>query len=246
MIKIIALLSMILDHIGFVFTAPAIGHSASPIMHLLRHIGRIAFPLYAFLIGEGCRHTKNINKYLARLLIFAIISEIPFDFLRARALGRYIGSFADIFDFSAQNIFFTLFLGALSIAIYLHLDREKGKTFALIAGFFVTMLCAYAAELINSDFGSAGVILIAAPFMLSDCCPQGSAQKLTRVLVMAICLLHLYGIDSRFLPAALISMVFILLYNGNKGRPVRWGFYLAYPIHMIVLVIAYDLFRMIF
>ena len=234
-IKITALLTMIADHTGFVF-----GFST------LRYVGRIAFPLYAFLIGEGCRHTRDIKKYLSRLLIFALISEIPFDLMRSAALRQRVSpaSFSDLIDLSAQNIFFTLFLGASAIAVYLWAKDRLGGIAALFAGLAVMVLFAYTADFIRSDYGFMGVIIIAAPFIAGDTLKHQKAGNFVRILATVLCLAGIYISFPRapqfnFFIAALVSLPFILLYGGRKGRPVKWAFYLAYPLHMVILVILW-------
>jgi len=106
LLKIIASITMLLDHTQVVFP--------SVFPFYLRYIGRIAFPVYAYMIAQGCRRTRNIGKYLFRLGIFALVSEIPFDL----AFRKEINFLSD------TNIFYTLFLGTACIAIYKKL-REK-------------------------------------------------------------------------------------------------------------------------
>ena len=240
-LKIIALSTMIIDHIGFFLTAPAIRLGLGHITHMMRYIGRIAFPLYAFFIGEGCRHTKNMRKYLSRLFIFALVSEIPFDLLRAAAFETPVNSFTGLFDFSAQNVFFTLFLGALSIAVYLHVGKSQKKVVAAAVGLVATVLLAFTAEFINSDYGFIGVLLIALPVIISDVCPE-NIRKYVKLFIMVLCLVSLYSGDIVvFLPPALIALLFILLYNGIKGKSAKWAFYLAYPVHMVILYLIWIL-----
>jgi len=102
-LKIIALITMIIDHVGAVF--PQTGYE-------LRVIGRVAFPIYVYLVADGFRYTKSPAKFLTRLLIFAIISQ-PFF---AMALHRE--NFSDISFIANTNIFYTLFLGGLAITAY--------------------------------------------------------------------------------------------------------------------------------
>ena len=92
-LKITALITMIIDHYGAIFQGNII---------IYRIIGRLAFPIYCFLLVEGYTHTSNIKKYASRLIAFAIISEIPFDLAFFGKIG-----------FEHQNIFFTLFIGCL-------------------------------------------------------------------------------------------------------------------------------------
>lgn len=95
-LKIIALITMIIDHLGTMFFEE---------YFILKIIGRITFILYAFMLVEGCFHTKNIRRYLSKLFLWALISEIPFD----------LANYGVLFNFGHQNIFWTLFLSALSI-----------------------------------------------------------------------------------------------------------------------------------
>ena len=98
-LKIIALITMFIDHLGY-----AIFNKFS----FFNYIGRVAFPIFAFQISEGFHYTKNVKKYFARLLLFAIFSQIPFML------------FLSIFSTNIYklNVFFTLFLGLFSIYIY--------------------------------------------------------------------------------------------------------------------------------
>jgi hypothetical protein len=116
---------MLIDHIGAVlFTGWLF-----PDYGVLRLIGRIALPLYAYMIAQGCKRTKNINKYLLRLGLFALISEIPFDLTFWHYLGE---SFGDVDYLRNTNVFYTLFFGAFGIAIYESLKTKKRPWIALL------------------------------------------------------------------------------------------------------------------
>lgn len=110
----IALVTMLIDHIGFIFY---------PDMIALRVIGRIAFPIYCFLLVQGFLHTSNLKKYMVRMGVFALLSEVPFDLARA---GYWL-------DLSRQNVFITLFLGLCCMTIY-RLSEKKQQPVIMVSG----------------------------------------------------------------------------------------------------------------
>jgi len=128
-LKIIASICMLLDHIGAVF------YGSTP--ELFRWIGRIAFPIYAYMIAQGCKHTKNINKYLFRLGIFALISEIPFDMAFMHYNDVESGLNWGISFLRQTNVFYTLFLGVACVAVYEQLKLKKDAWVALLPILFV-------------------------------------------------------------------------------------------------------------
>lgn len=123
-LKLIALVTMVIDHVGYVFLGT---------IPLLRTIGRAAFPIYAFLIAEGCRRTRDRKRYLLGLGAFAVISELPFDM----AFGPiYQGTSLPEVDFLENtNIFYTLFFAAAAIHIFETLRRQPWPVQALGAAF---------------------------------------------------------------------------------------------------------------
>lgn len=136
-IKMIALSTMLIDHIGAILV---------PQMLILRIIGRISFPLYVFLLVEGFIHTKNVRKYAIRLFIFALISEIPFD----------LAFFRKVVSFERQNIFFMLFLGILMLALIRHFSFRPFWQVLSVAA------CVVAAFLFRVDYNGFGVLLVLA------------------------------------------------------------------------------------
>ena len=232
-IKIIALAAMITDHIGDVYS------HAIPESFLMRCIGRLAFPLYAYMIAEGCRQTKNLKKYMIRLGVFAFISEIPFDLcfenMRVRSLN-------DIKFFTAnnQNIFFSLFLAVLAIYIW---ERLKDTKY-ILAGVLAFPASAVIAQQIRSDYGGTAVIMIAAMYFLPN--------KITRIaaMVAGVALLYLpmgytgYIFGHRvpfgftlflFASAAAVPVFF---YNGKRGPGLKYIFYMMYPLHLLILALV--------
>ncbi|WP_343208987.1 TraX family protein [Anaerolentibacter hominis] len=210
-LKLIAIVSMLLDHIGAILFPDVIA---------LRYIGRLAFPIFCFLLVEGYYHTSNVKKYLLRLGIFAAISEVPFD-LAFR--GR-------LFDLGYQNVFFTLFLGLTVIWLMdeavkkLGADSLKSKLFRVG---FILVGCLLA-ELLHTDYSATGVLVIVFFYMLRD-------NKTLLTILIALFLgsdVFYGGIEY----VAVLSMIPILKYNGKKGPGMKYFFYVFYPAHLLILV----------
>ena len=218
-LKWIAVISMLIDHTAEVL----INHNAAltdpiwaQIYVLMRGIGRIAFPIYAFLLVEGFLHTRDVKKYLARMLTFAVVSEIPFD----------LAVFHTPFYWGYQNVFFTLFLGLLALAGENVVHQSSGM-FAgagLWKQAFVLILCVGTAQLINCDYGAFGVFFIILLYMTRY-------DKKTQTVLGAISLIwEMPGI---------LAFIPIRLYNGTRGRcGNRYFFYAFYPAHLLALWVA--------
>ena len=218
-LKVLAMVIMLIDHTAEVL----INHNAAltdpiwaQIYVLMRGIGRIAFPIYAFLLVEGFLHTRDVKKYLARMLTFAVVSEIPFD----------LAVFHTPFYWGYQNVFFTLFLGLLALAGENVLHQSSGM-FAgagLWKQAFVLILCVGTAQLINCDYGAFGVFFIILLYMTRY-------DKKTQMILGAISLIwELPGI---------LAFIPIRLYNGTRGRcGNRYFFYAFYPAHLLALWVA--------
>ena len=214
-LKIIASVTMLVDHTGAIFDTPA----------YFRMIGRIAFPIYAYMIAQGCLYTKDINKYFLRLFIFALISQIPFSYAFFHGYQQY------------TNIFFTLALGVGCVVIY---EKVKSKTNRWIAFIPALPLLPFA-DFIKTDYGMAGVSLI---FFLYLAGPENRAA---RAVVLTAGMLWIYVLDGfleyhviglsswTFFAFSMVSVVLVLLYNGKQGPKVRWFFYVFYPAHITAL-----------
>ncbi len=215
-IKILAMAAMVIDHGSVVF----LGEGTT----VWRNIGRIAFPIFAFLIAEGAVHTKNRLKYLLRLIAFAFISEIPYDL----AFG------SSYFDTSKQNVYFTLALGLISIYAFDFFQKHSISVFGIIT----TAACSLGAFYLNSDYGFMGVVVITLMFIFSQS-PQS-----VRYIGFALCafmtsIVYVPLLNVGFIPAqlpAVFSAVPISLYNGKRGRKMnKYIFYAFYPAHFLLL-----------
>lgn len=236
-LKIIALVTMVIDHSGAVFES--YGN-----VTMLRAVGRIAFPIYVFLIAQGAKHTKDMKKYLGRLLLFVFISELPFDLAFARGYSDRLFSFQWLnftslkalrfLETSHQNVFFTLFLGAL--AIYIHqqivkLDGNKilGYAFSIVNAFAL----AYFADILNTDYGFTGVAAIYFAYLAGNKFAQAG-------IILFMCYsLYFYPANQIYFYFSLAAIACILLYNNKPGKyKLRWFFYIAYPAHIFILYVA--------
>jgi len=211
-LKWIAIISMLLDHLGAVFYPV----DKYPEMVWLRIVGRLAFPIFAFLIVEGYKHTGNVKKYLFRLSLFAIISEIPYDLAFRHS----------IYDPDKQNVFFTLALGLLALYIF---DRLKqwDITIATIAVFLIGMT----AMILHTDYSIFGIVMIFGIYTAGKRVEEYSWIILTNGIMAVL----YYGSGGSAIQIyAGLSVLFIALYKGEKGRGSRYLFYIIYPLHLII------------
>ncbi len=197
-LKWIAVILMIIDHIGFFLF---------PQYRILRIIGRLSFPIFAFLIANGYKYTRDKKKYFLRLFVFANIIQLP-----------------SIFMSLPVNVFYTLSLGLLCIMIF---DSQQGDLFKLVqlAGILVL------ANFIGCDYGAYGVIMILFIFI----CKERYLFMSLGILVLSV--LFYYKPYSWFNIQYLASLspFIIMLYNQKPGRKMKYFFYLFYPIHMVIL-----------
>ncbi len=223
-LKWIAVITMLIDHFAIaVFISMRIPHGKMDIYNTLRSIGRIAFPIFIFLLCEGFRHTKNIKKYLLRLLIFALVSEIPFD----------LAVYGKIWSYRTQNVFFTLFLGLAAITLcrkikhYLEtspdITYEYADMFYRIIFTIIVALTAIFAELLKTDYGPVGILAII----------SASLFPLYPKISMIPCCTALL-LSGKLEKWAFLALIPIFFYNGKRGRQFKYFFYAVYPLHLLI------------
>ena len=215
-LKIIACITMLLDHIKYGLP------ETSGILTL--YFGRIAFPIFAFLAVEGYLHTSNFNKYLKRLLIFGIISQIPFMLFKTLMTNQI-----------SLNIMFTLLLGVSAIFFY---EKIKNK----FLGLFVAILMMIIGQVMQVDYGWYGVGLVFIIYLIKN-------NKITFTIFYILYTLLYYFVNyiklefntiNLYLPYiifSIIPIIFMLLYNGKLGRKTKYFYYWFYPIHLLIIYI---------
>lgn len=216
-LKIIAMITMLCDHCGYIFLNKT---------SFLNVIGKISFPIFAFQISEGYKHTKNLKLYIFRLFLFAIASQIPFS-LFLMCLGE---------SGLTLNIFFTLLLGLLSILIY---DKSKNK----FLGIFPVILLIALAEFFHCDYGWFGVTIIFLFYLFKN-----NRLLMNSTFIFAVVLKYLVAYYKTpfvfylyFVISNLISLLIINLYNGKKGRNIKYLLYIFYPLHLMIIYIIHVL-----
>ena len=218
-LKGIAAALMLTDQVGAILL---------PEVPVLRCVGRLAFPIFAFFIAEGYAHTRDFGRYFRRLAILAVVSEIPFNLENGA-----------VFDPTRQNVLFTFCLALLTLRGLEALGRERG--FGRWAGCGLVLAAGFAAgELLRTDYGGWGVVTV----VLLQLCRDGKYAKLWLLLAMAA--VNGLGMGSLTMPVfggempiqifAVAALPVIWLYNGQAGpKGLRRAFYVFYPAHLLVL-----------
>lgn len=217
-LKCIALVTMFLDHFGKLWR-PFLSLSY---YNAFRAIGRIAFPLYAFLLVEGFFYTRNREKYLLRLIIFSLVSEIPFDIGLHYSLQDQIPG---ILVNKYQNVFFTLSIGFIAM-MYLSRAKSNEQSYCII---IITCLLG---EFLSVDYGALGVLTILLfYYRRNDADLQGQNEWLCIPMLPLVISAYRYPIQL----FCVLSLLPISLYNGKKGRSLKYVFYIFYPVHILLL-----------
>lgn len=210
-LKCIACAAMLIDHIGAVLL---------PRLTVLRIIGRMAFPIYCFLLAEGAHYTRDPKRYGIRLAVGALLAEIPFD------LAIWGGP-----GWDGQSVMLTLLLGFWMARCMMGVTGVRRVL--VILPFYL------AAELLRTDYGGMGILLIAL-FVLTRELPR---RWIWQTVGMAVLCWSGYdvAVGPLYLPIqafAVLAMIPICAYSGHKrsgNKLLQWGFYLFYPVHLTVL-----------
>lgn len=214
-LKVIAVVTMLIDHLGAVLF---------PEYLALRIVGRIAFPIYAFLLVEGYFHTRNVNKYMLRLGAFAVISEIPFD----------LTFFGTPFYWAYQNVFFTLLLGVMAMKTIDHFKYKNQMLGTILAGVLVIFSLG-----LSTDYSILGMLSIL--FFFYERENRFKAVAWVSVLHVVYALTNSglfeghFAIRGGLQMFVVVAMPLIYYYNGEKGRGMKYLFYAFYPVHLIVI-----------
>lgn len=209
-LKVIAVLSMVADHCAYYLMEHGMF-----LYEVMRCFGRIAFPVFAFLIAEGFQHTRNRMKYFLQLLGFAVISELPW----------YLLNGAD----GTHNVLFTLALGVMVLAAFETLKKD-----GILCG-AVILSIAYFASWLGVDYEWRGILMMVVFYLLGNVSRPSFPSGRKAQLFCAFPFMMHYGIIG-----ALLACGVIACYNGTRGfihgKVAKYGFYAFYPLHLMLSI----------
>lgn len=241
-LKIIACVSMLCDHIGYLLL---------PEVTVLRYIGRIAFPLFAFFIGEGSRYTHNRKKYILSLLILATGCQLVYgaeELITDGALTPYS-------RFWFINVIFTFALASVSCYLFLDFKKEAqtrgvragakkaGRLLLFLAALALFVFFAWRRRKLDGwtlclDYGLCGILLPLSTVIFDD-----KRKKLFCFSLALTIYCFVYAGSSLNVWFSLLCIPLLFFYNGQSGsRRFKYFFYIFYPAHLGLLYLLSLLF----
>lgn len=213
-LKVVACETMLIDHIA----ASGLVHSMN-----MRLVGRVAFPIYCFLLAEGAHYTKNPGKYGMRLVIGEALAELPFDLV-----------FSGAPNWLDNSVMLTLLLGFLALMAMQWTMNPVLKLMSAVP--FILM-----GNTLYSDYGSWGVAMVVM-FGLAREMPKPGWFRAIGLLIICASMnslrVNICGLRVRSELFGMLALIPISFYHGNKtstNKAVQWGFYLFYPVHLLVI-----------
>ena len=206
-LKVIAVLSMVADHCAYYLM-----EHGTLFYEVMRCFGRIAFPVFAFLIAEGFQYTRNRMKYFLQLLGFAVISELPW----------YLLNGAD----GTHNVLFTLALGVMTLAAF-----EAMKKDGMLCGAVILSIAGFATWS-GVDYEWRGILMMVVFYLSGNVSNPSFPSGRKAQLFCTFPLMMHYGIIGALLACGMIAS-----YDGTHGfihgKVAKYGFYAFYPVHMV-------------
>ena len=226
-LKVIAMTSMVMDHAMKIFGI----HSL-----FLTIAGRLAFPIFAFLLAEGYAHTSNVNRYTGRLLFWAVLTEIPFD----------MAFYGEPFMFRHQNVLWTFLISLLMLRLYDRFGEKEEYIGRLISMMAVLALGMFLGVMTMCDYSAVGVLMVLMFWFLRGNTVRHCILQVMIVLLFSFLLTSsLWAFDWNgaplFVPVqvfCLLALPLIWLYNGKPGYRKKWFqtlCYAFYPGHLLIL-----------
>ncbi len=225
-LKIIAAVAMLLDHIGYLFF---------PKVMIFRIIGRIAFPIFAFMIAEGCRYTKSKVKYFLTMSVLGLLIQLVYYFYSRKTTFTVIVTF---------TVSILLIYGLQSVkAIILDSKSKLFEKLLVVELFAMSVVAVYVLnQIVSIEYGFYGCMLPVAASLLHT--PKNNTntafEKLDKipvhVIVMGLCLVVMSLERGWVQPYSLLALPLLFLYSGKRGKVnMKYFFYIFYPLHLAAL-----------
>ncbi|MCR5301958.1 MAG: conjugal transfer protein TraX [Lachnospiraceae bacterium] len=223
-LKLIACVCMLTDHIGFgiiryfnkvnaMDVPPDTYKAFSDAYDICNGIGRLAFPIFAFFVVEGFLHTRDVKKYALRLFIFGLVSEIPFD----------LGLFKEVYHPDHQNVIFTFFIAVIMLSILKYLTQNAfGLSKPVIVFICICTVIAFAdlALVLKTDYSWKCMLLVSVLYMLRS---FGDLKYVAGAA--AVCW-------EKYAPASFMLLYF---YDPSVKPRYKYAFYVFYPLHLLII-----------
>ena len=212
-LKYIAFISMLIDHANNALITPLLDGQGFllHLSNLFSILGRIAFPIFVFFIVEGFFKTRNRKKYLLALLVFGLISEVPFDMFTSRTF----------FDPNWNNMMFTLALCLVTIWLVDILKTKINKRLLwYIVSIIIVAIFAFMAMQLSLDYDYHAIVVAYLFYIFYDRPILGAGLGYLSIIK------ELYSF---------LGFAMTLTYNGERGRQYKWFNYLFYPVHILIL-----------
>ncbi|MCL2195730.1 MAG: conjugal transfer protein TraX [Oscillospiraceae bacterium] len=217
-LKWIAIVGMVLNHISIAFDGVIPHWIDVPIFAA----GGLTFPIMAYFAVEGYRHTRSLEQYTGRLALFGAIA-IPFHAL--------------VFSGWGLNIMFTIIVGLFCLWLHDKMAKMRWQFWVLFAGLMGLMSW----QPVHFDWSVIGVLMI----VLAHVIPHETARRVAPPLIAAGAWLLPMMSDFDLASVSIFTLVFALgcvvaagllyLYNGERGKRMKWAFYIAYPAHLAAI-----------
>ncbi len=209
-LKWIAIASMLVDHMGILLY-----RSGMPVegYYIMRCIGRMAFPIFVFLLVEGFVYTKSFGKYVLRMFIFAVITEPLYDLFRYSELLSH-----------GSNILFTF---SLTLLVLYFLKKTDGRMGGRLGAIAFLLLSVAVALVLRFEYSWKCILIAVILYVFR----YNKALKLVSMALVLLADSSAVGLCSLF------AIVPIALYNEERGKFPKWLGYVFYPLHLLVLVI---------
>ena len=237
-LKLVALIAMLLDHTAKVYLksgilTPFFGMEMERQIRIgMMMIGRLAFPVFAWFVAEGCRRTSSPWKYLLRMVVFAVLSEIPFQLCFYRGL-----------ELGFHNVLFTMLLAVFGIFAGKYL-QDRGMP-APVSQLLPALISVSLGWFLHTDYNAWGVALIVGLYYM----PSDKGRLLylgTWITVFQLIwhgwngqtfswLLGSGSIQILYWIGGLSAVALLATYNGERGKKRKWLFYMFYPCHLLII-----------